>query len=167
MLCCLRLNMEDAIKMGDGKRLMLCYKFMYLYCKESGHDKYAYGLLETVAQSSVLLTPRTAENLVWNRFVNTQGDVDSNFPIDLYVEHQNLYLKRDVKTFRGDITDKTMTKFPNMTSNPLEKLDIVELHKWLENQLKALMALQKSIIIKFKNVINIYCLLTGPCFSSP
>ena len=102
--------MEDAIKLGDGKRLMLCYKYMYLYCKESGHDKYAYGLLETVAQSSVLLTPRTAENLVWNRFVNTKGDIGSNFPVDLYVEHQNLPLKRDVKTFRGEITDKTLQR---------------------------------------------------------
>jgi len=109
-LCCLWLNMEDAVKLGDGERLMLCYKFMYLYCKDVGFHKYAYGLLETVVQAEYLLPPRYANDLVWNRFVNNQGKEDTNLPVDLDVEHCNRPLKTDVHTFRGKLTDKTVQR---------------------------------------------------------
>lgn len=108
---CLRLNMEDAIKRGDGERLMLCYRFMYLYCKESGCcPKYAYGLLETVAQAHCLLSERNAHSLIWNRFVNNKGREDTNMPVDLDVEHLNRPLKTDVHTYRGTLTDRTMQR---------------------------------------------------------
>jgi hypothetical protein len=109
-LCCLGLNFDDAIKYGDGERILLLFKFMYLYCKESHCPKYAYGLLETVAQASYLLSPKVAHDLVWNRFVNNRGEEHSNLPVDLDVEHCNKPLKTDVHTFRGDITDKTVQR---------------------------------------------------------
>lgn len=124
-ICCLRLNFEDAIKKGDGERVMLCYKFMYLYCKEAGCPKYAYGLLETVCQAKYLLSPRNAHDLVWNRFINNRGDEDTNMPIDLDVEHCNKPLKTDVHTFRGEITDKSVQRI----SRSVEESDKV-LHNY-------------------------------------
>ena len=109
-LSCLRLNMEDAIKRGDGGRVILCYKYMYLYCKQASFSKYAYGLLETVAQATCLLPPKEACDLIWNRFVNNQGKEDTNFLIDLDVEHHNKPLKTDISTFRGEITEKCLQR---------------------------------------------------------
>jgi hypothetical protein len=109
-VCCLRLNFEDAIKRGDGERLFLCYKFMYLYFKQTNCPKYAYGVLETIAQAKYLLSPRQANDLVWNRFVNNKGEADTNLPVDLDVEHLNKPLKTDMTTYRGEITDKTVQR---------------------------------------------------------
>ena len=110
ILCCIWLNLDSAIQHGDGARVMLCYKFMYLYCKASNCPKYAYGLLETIAQGKYLLSERSAHDLIWNRFVNNKGEPDSNLPIDLDVEHLNRPLKTDVKTYRGELTDKTVQR---------------------------------------------------------
>ena len=110
MLTCLRLVFEQAIKYGNGHVVMLCYKYMLLYCKGANCPKYAYGMLETVAQVNALLSPRVAHDVTWNRFVNTKGKLDTNFPIDMYVEHCNKPLKLDASTFRGQLTDKTLQR---------------------------------------------------------
>ena len=55
------------------------------------------------AQVNCLLSPRLAHSLNWNRFVNTKGLSDTNYPMDLYVEHDN-------KTFKGDIHIDTGVK---------------------------------------------------------
>ena len=106
----IRMNFEDAIKRGDGERLFLCYKFMYLYFKDASCPKYAYGVLETLCQARYLLSEQQANNLMWNRFVNNQGNSDSNLPVDLDVEHLNKPLKTDLNTYRGDITDKSVQR---------------------------------------------------------
>lgn len=107
-LVSIKLVLDNAIKYGNGQQVMLCYKFMFLYCRDAGFNKYAYGLLETIAQTTALLSPRAAHDLIWNRFVNTTGHADSNIPIDMHVEHCNRPLKLDVTTFRGEITEKTL-----------------------------------------------------------
>ncbi|XP_062571098.1 uncharacterized protein LOC134233123 [Saccostrea cucullata] len=60
----LRMNHNDAIRMGDGERIMRI------------NPKYAYGLLETKAQTNMLLTERMAHRLIWNRTVNHRGYFD-------------------------------------------------------------------------------------------
>ena len=72
-ICALRMNFEDAIKKGDGGRVFLCYKFMYLYYKVAKCPKYGYGIFETLCQAYYLLSQRQAHHLVWNRFVNNKG----------------------------------------------------------------------------------------------
>ena len=109
-LCCLWLNFEDAIKRGDGRRLMMCYKFMYLHFKNANCPKYAYGSLETICQAHYLLSEKQANDFIWNRFVNNQGAADTNLPVDLDVEHLNKPLKTDLNTFRGEITDKSVQR---------------------------------------------------------
>lgn len=109
-VCGLRLNFEDAIKRGDGERVFLCYKFMYLYFKEGNCPKYAYGTLETICQAKYLLSPQQSHDLVWNRFVNNKGEADSNLPVDLDVEHLNKPLKTDLNTYRGEITEKSVQR---------------------------------------------------------
>ena len=109
-LCLLHLNHADAIKLGDGKRIMNSNKHIYLIYKCHKCPKYAFGLLETLVQSSVLLTDRKAHELIWNRTVNYRGEVDSNFPNDLDIEHQNKLFKEQAHSYRGVFTEKAISR---------------------------------------------------------
>lgn len=76
----LRLNHTDAIRMGDGQRIMDINMYLYLLYKQNNCPKYAYGILETLVQANVLLSERLAYRLIWNRTVNHQGKADTNHP---------------------------------------------------------------------------------------
>ena len=106
----LRENHNDAIRLGDGERVVRLYKVYTLFFKISKCPKYALATLELQAQLNCLLTPRMAYSLTWNRFVNHKGQVDSNHPMDLDLEHDNKYFKTDIHSFRGEITDKSITR---------------------------------------------------------
>ena len=43
-------NHNDAISMRDGSRIMRVNKFLYMYYKACGCNKYAFGILETLTQ---------------------------------------------------------------------------------------------------------------------
>lgn len=106
----LREEHNDSLHMGDGDRIMRVNKYLMLLCKASNCPKYAYGMLEAQAQVNILLPPRLAFNVTWNRVVNNQGRVDTNLPVDLDLEHDNGYFKDEVKTYRGDFTEKTLKR---------------------------------------------------------
>ncbi|XP_070533053.1 uncharacterized protein [Ptychodera flava] len=110
MLCLLRRDHNNAIHMGDGGRIIRLYKFFYLYFKVSNCPKYAYAMLELLAQVSCLLTPRKAYQLTWNRSVNWQGKEYTNHPMDLDIEHDNKAFKTDVNSYRGEITQRMVDK---------------------------------------------------------
>ena len=100
VLLLLRLN-HDAIRLADGERIRRLYKLFCLYFKTSKCPKYAYAMLHYQAQVNCLLSPRLAHSLVWNRFVNTKGLSDTNYPMDLYVEHDNETFKDDIHIDTG------------------------------------------------------------------
>ena len=106
----LRMNHNDAIHLGDGERIMRVDNFMLLYYKATHCTKDAYGILETMAQSKILLTDRLAHQLIWNRTVNHRGEADSNHPNDLDLEHCNKVFKDQAHSYRGIFTEKTVTK---------------------------------------------------------
>ena len=110
LLGLLRLNHNDAIRMGDGQRIMDVNMYLCLLYKINNCTKYAYGMLETIAQTKALLTERLAYQLIWNRTVNHQGKIDTNHPNDLDIEHQNKLFKDQVHSYRGEFTDKTISR---------------------------------------------------------
>ena len=123
VLLLLQMNHNNAINLGDGARVVRLYKFFYLYFKISSCPKYAYATLELLAQVNGLLTPRMAYSLTWNRFVNHQGQMDSNQPMDLDLEHDNKRFKNDICSYRGEITERSV----NRVSRSVESTDeIVE-----------------------------------------
>ena len=110
LLCLLHLNHSNAIQMGDGNRIMNSNKHLYLLYKCHNCPKYAYGLLETLVQSNVLLSERKAYELMWNRTVNPRGAVDSNHPNDLDIDHQNKIFKDQADSYRGVFTEKATSR---------------------------------------------------------
>ena len=119
ILLLLRLNHNDAINFGDGERILRLYKLFCLYFKVSKCPKYAFACLHLQAQVNCLLSPRLSHSITWNRFVNTKGHKDSNYPMDLSVEHDNKIFKTDIHSYRGEITEKCITK----VSRSLEATD--------------------------------------------
>lgn len=99
------LNIIDAIKEGDGNRLMRCYKVVLLFMYKFKHIKYAYILLLLFAKLYALLPEKEAESLIHNRFVNKKGKKGGNIPLDLHMEHFNLFLKTLLQAMGGKITE--------------------------------------------------------------
>ena len=106
----LRLNHNDAIALGDGKRIMLVNLYLCMLYKHNSCPKYAFGILETICQSKILLSERMAHRLIWNRVVNHRGDQDTNHPNDLDMEHCNKIFKDQAHSFRGVFTEKTVAR---------------------------------------------------------
>lgn len=86
----------DAIKEGDGERLVRTYKIVLWFEYKFNHTKYTYALLlffATTTTKKNALLPEEAYLLVHNRFLNSKGSKGGNIPLDLHMEHLNLDVK--------------------------------------------------------------------------
>ena len=63
----------DAVKDGDGDRVVRCYKLMLLFNYKFDHTKYAFAFLLFFAKIYDLLPEKEAYLLIHNRFVNKKG----------------------------------------------------------------------------------------------
>ena len=100
----------DAVKEGDGDRLVRFWRFMQLYCSATGHTKYAFECFNFIAQISSTLTAREAHRLKWCRFANTRGTAGHNISGDLLMEHWNRTLKTHLCSVGANICSKTIVK---------------------------------------------------------
>ena len=106
------LNFLDAVKEGDGKRLMKQYQYMMLYCRADGQGSPKYAL-ECLYQSflvEALLSPRDCERFIWNRSVNTYGGTGNNMAHDLEVEHSNRFVKTSIMNLGPNVSEKSVTR---------------------------------------------------------
>ena len=99
-------DIVDAIKEGDGFRLVNCYKFVLLFA----HTKYAYALLLIFVLIRAVLSEEESLCLVVNRFINSMGKKGGNIPLDLFMEHLNLLFKRLGKEMRGNMTNSSLQR---------------------------------------------------------
>ena len=86
-------NFNDAIREGDGERVISLYKILLLIYKSHGCTKYAYTTLMLLVKVSALLSESQAFRLKWNRFCNATGKRARNIPLDLQLEHDNNFVK--------------------------------------------------------------------------
>lgn len=103
----LLLNMLDAVKEGDGERLMRIYKVALLFYKAYGHGQYAYSTFLLTVQVNATLSPRMAHSVMWNRFWNTRGGKGRNIPLDLHLEHLNGFLKSFLKGLGPNLNERS------------------------------------------------------------
>lgn len=93
----LLLEFKDAIKEGDGPRILRCWKAFLVYFHYSRHINYQQEAFHILAQTSAAASPQIASQLTWSRVVNTRGGKGRNVPVDLEMEHLN----RTVKGYIG------------------------------------------------------------------
>lgn len=97
----------DAIKEGDGERLMRLYKVALLIFKTCNHSQYAYSTFLLTVQLNATQSPRVAHSLTWNRFWNRRGGRGNNVPLDLHLEHLNNFLKSFLRNKGSNLTEDT------------------------------------------------------------
>ena len=78
-------NLIDAIKEGDGNRLVRCYKLILLFEYKFHHTKYAFLLLHFFANIYAILPKHQAFIMIHNRFLNKKGTRGGNIPLDLHI----------------------------------------------------------------------------------
>ncbi|XP_066272591.1 uncharacterized protein [Branchiostoma lanceolatum] len=98
-------NMQDAVKEGDGERLIRLYRVALLFYRAYGHTQYAYSTLLLHAQVNAVLSPAKAHSLKWNRFFNGKGGKGKNIPLDLHLEHLNNFLKSFLKGMGPNLSE--------------------------------------------------------------
>ena len=104
------MEFQDAIREGDGLRVFRCWKFLMLFYRASGHTNYAMEALHLLCQYKYLLPERLAEQLICERFVNTQGSPGANIPSDLHMEHLNRMCKDALSNLGANKTPKAIER---------------------------------------------------------
>ena len=94
---CLYLEYKDAIKEGDGMRVLQCWKYLLPIFQNSGRKNYTIEAFKLLYQYYYGLPPRHAQQLLWSRFINTQGIHGKNIPMDLHQEHLNRVCKTSIE----------------------------------------------------------------------
>ncbi len=97
-------NFSDAVKEGDGERIIQNWKFLLPYLKANGaaSRKYALEGFHLLAQVHCLLTQRDAHRLIWNRSVKSKNGPGGNIPMDLGMEHYIKIMKIIIRNLGSD-----------------------------------------------------------------
>ena len=84
---------HDAIREGDGERIMRYWKLLLILFKASNKYNYAKEAVTVLMQCKYSFSERQRHQLLWSRCVNTKGCIGGNIPCDLHMEHLNRRLK--------------------------------------------------------------------------
>ena len=85
-------SMMDAVKEGDGDRIVIYWKLLLPIFQQQDHYNYAKVAFLILAQI-LYLSERKITELKWNRTVNICGRTGCNILCDLHMEHLNMNLK--------------------------------------------------------------------------
>ncbi len=123
----LYLEFCDAIKEGDGSRILRCWRYLLLVYRASHRTNYAIEAFTLLAHEKYILSPRMALQLKWSRTINTHGRPGKNIPCDLHLEHLNRECKTALSGLGSNITDRAVQRIGRCirtTTSMLENFDI-------------------------------------------
>uniref|UniRef100_A0A1X7TRY5 DUF6589 domain-containing protein n=2 Tax=Amphimedon queenslandica TaxID=400682 RepID=A0A1X7TRY5_AMPQE len=103
-------NYYDAIKEGDGHRVMRIWKYLMVIFKKTGHRNYAKEAAILLIQYHYMSSERVATQLMLSRFVNTKGRTGCNIPCDLHLEHLNRRLKGIISRMESNVKPQTILR---------------------------------------------------------
>ena len=115
-------NFDDAVKEGDGERILRCWKFFMLIFRGYKHIKYAFAALQLLFFSTCLLSKRLCHFLKWNRTVNSKRGKGHNISLDLRLKHLNNLLKEMLKCLGVTVIQKSMQRCSETIPAPEEIL---------------------------------------------
>ncbi len=106
----LLMEFNDAIREGDGERIIQCWKFFLPVFKASNRTNYSNTALRLLAQHRYLFTPRMKQQLLWSRTINTHGRPGKNISCDLHMEHLNRACKNAIGSLGPNISDASVER---------------------------------------------------------
>ena len=95
---------RDAIREGDGDRILRYWKFLLIVFKSTNHRNYAKESINVLYHYYYILSERQKMELLWSRCINTRGYAGANIPCDLFMEHVNRRLKGVLHGMGSNIT---------------------------------------------------------------
>ena len=101
---------NDALREGDGDRIMIYYKFLLNLFKAGRCFNYCKEVVILLTQYHCLFSERQAAQLKWSRCVNSNGFKGCNVPCDLHLEHLNRRLKGMIRGLHSNITPKALDR---------------------------------------------------------
>ena len=106
----LLLEFSDAIREGDGKRILRCWRAMLIYFQHAWHTNYAKEAVLLQAAVNATATLPLAAHITWSRTVNTRGGPGKNIhvPVDLHNRHLNHALKTAVAGMGANVAANTI-----------------------------------------------------------
>ena len=104
------MEFKDAIREGDGDRVFLVWKYLFLLFKASGRRNYSLEAFTLLSQYHLILPEKLAEQLKWSRFINTHGHAGHNISCDLHMEHLNKLAKVAVDGLGANKTEKAIQR---------------------------------------------------------
>ena len=100
----------DAIRQGDGERVIRCWRYLLPIFYNSKRTNYSKEALLLLYQHKYLLSPRQSKQLMYSRFINTQGIKGKNIPCDLHMEHLNRVCKDAIRDLGANKTTIAITR---------------------------------------------------------
>ncbi|KAL5467435.1 hypothetical protein EMCRGX_G031658 [Ephydatia muelleri] len=109
---------KDAIKEGDGERVLRCWKYFMLLFRGSRHSNYCIEALRLLALYYYILPPRYAAQMLWGRFINTHGQEGCNVSADIHMEHLNRLCKESISHLGANKTPHAIERVaPDLNSH--------------------------------------------------
>ncbi len=118
----LLLEFVDAIREGDGLRLLRCWRYLLLIFRAAHRTNYTIEAFTLLSQEKFLLSPRTELQLKCNRTINTHGRSGKNVPCDLHMEHLNWECKAALSGLGSNITDKSILRIGKCIGKTVDML---------------------------------------------
>ena len=107
---CMYMLFRDAIREGDGDRVLLYYRYLLPLFINAGRHNYANDCLNLLCQYYFDLPPKMAQQLIWCRFINTAGVKGRNIPCDQHLEHLNRVLKGTIQGLGSNKTPEGIVR---------------------------------------------------------
>ena len=101
---------HDAVKEGDGDRIIRCWKFLLVVFKSTSCHNYGKEAVNLLLQYNYTFSERQKEQLLWSRCINTRGYPGANIPCDLHMEHLNRRLKSAIHNMGANVKPKSIQK---------------------------------------------------------
>lgn len=103
-------SFHDAKREGDGKRIMMRWKFLLIVFHMTNKINYRKEDIILLGQYSFLFSKRKAKQLAYGRFVNTHGQLGCNIPSNLYQQHLNRRLKAAIHNLHSEVGDPAISR---------------------------------------------------------
>ena len=116
---------KDAIKEGDGDRVLRVWKYLLLLFIASNRTSYSIEALTLLSQYHLVLAPHLAEQLKWSRFTNIQGFSGHNISCDLHMEHLNRLTIEGLGANKSEKAIQRTGKAIGTLTSTLDKFDAV------------------------------------------
>ena len=126
-LGCFYLEYSDAIKEGDGKRVLRCWRYLLSIFYSSGRTNYANEVLRMLYQHDYILSPRHKTELLWGQFINVHGRTGKNIAADLHMEHLNRVVKECIKCLGANKTEGAIVRVGKALGTVVPVLDQFDL----------------------------------------